>query len=45
MIEKIHLENMSFEEYQKLKAKLQELRIKALYDADVEKGALDHAMN
>jgi len=38
------MEQMSFEEYTALKEKLKEMRIKALYDADVEKGALDHAM-
>ena len=45
MIEKIHLESMSNEDYQVLKSRLREQRIKKLYDADIEKGALDHAMS
>lgn len=44
MIEAMHMETMSYQQYLELKAWLRDMRIKSIHDSDVEKAAIEKAM-
>lgn len=44
MIEAMHMETMSYQQYIELKARLRNMRIKSLHNADLERAAIEKAM-